>query len=125
MRVKTIDEYRANVAPKQRAALEVLRGQIKAAAPGAEESISYGQPAFRQGRVLCGFGATKKHCAFYMFSDTTLEVFADDLATYDSSKGTVRFRLDQSLPASLMKKLVKARLAECAALDAAKTEKGR
>ncbi len=71
MGAKTIDEYLAGVAPEQRAALETLRRQIGATAPGAQECISYGQPAFRQGRVVCGFGATKKHCALYLFSDTT------------------------------------------------------
>ena len=65
MGAKTIDEYLAGVAPELRAALETLRGQIGAAAPGAEECVSYGQPAFRKGRVVCGFGATKKHCALY------------------------------------------------------------
>lgn len=67
MGAKTIDEYLAGVASEQRAALETLRGQIVAAAPGAEACISYGQPAFRKGRVVCGFGATKKHCALYLF----------------------------------------------------------
>lgn len=122
MSVKTIDEYLANVAPEQRATLEVLRRQLKAAAPGAQECISYGQPAFRKGRVVCGFGATKKHCALYMFSDTTLDAFVDELTGYDLSKGTVRFQPDRPVPASLVQKLVQARLSECAALDAAKRD---
>ena len=78
MAATTIDEYLAGVLPEQRAALETLRGQIETAAPDAEECISYGQPAFRKGRVVCGFGATKKHCALYLFSDTTLDAFVDD-----------------------------------------------
>jgi uncharacterized protein YdhG (YjbR/CyaY superfamily) len=121
--VKTFDAYLANVAPEQRAALEVLRVQLKSAALGAEECISYGRPALREGRVVCGFGATKKHCALYMFSDTTLDAFADELTGYDLSKGTVRFQPDRPVPSSLVKKLVKARLSECAALDAAKKDK--
>lgn len=120
MGAKTIDEYLARVTPDQRAALELLRAQIRAAAPGAEECISYGQPAFRRGRVVCGFGATKKHCALYMFSDTTLDAFADELEAFDVSKGTVRFQPNRPLSAPLVTKLVEARLAEHAALDVAK-----
>ncbi len=123
MSVKNIDEYLAGVSPEQRAALEALRRQIKAAAPEAEECISYGQPAFRKGRIVCGFGATKKHCALYLFSGTTVDAFADALDAYDLSKGTVRFQPNRPVPASLLKKLVRARFSECAALDAAKKEK--
>jgi uncharacterized protein YdhG (YjbR/CyaY superfamily) len=123
MSVKNIDEYVANVAPEQRPALDVLRRQIKSAAPGAEECISYGQPAFRKRRIICGFGATKNHCALYMCSGTTVDAFADDLDAFDLSKGIVRFQPDRPAPASLVEKLVKARLSECAALDAAKRDK--
>jgi uncharacterized protein YdhG (YjbR/CyaY superfamily) len=122
---KTIDEYLAGISPEQRAALSTLRGQIGAAAPGAEECISYGQPAFRQGRVVCGFGATKKHCALYLFSDTTLDAFVDDLDGFSVSKGTVRFQPENVIPASLVKKLVTTRLAENLALDRGKKEKRR
>ena len=115
--MKTIEEYLAGVSPAQRAALETLRGQIRAAAPGAEECISYGQPAFRQGRVVCGFGATKKHCALYLFNDTTLDAFVDDLAGFSVSKGTIRFQPSKPIPPRMVKKLVKARLAENADLD--------
>lgn len=125
MRPETIDEYLAGVAPEQRAALETLRGQIGGAAPGAEECVSYGQPAFRKGRVVCGFGATKKHCALYLFSDTTLDAFVDELAGFSVSKGTVRFQPESPIPAPLVKKLVKARLAENLAADDSKKEKRR
>jgi len=76
MTVNTIDDYLANLVPEQQSALDKLRKQIRAAAPGAEECISYSLPAFRKGRVVCGFGAAKKHCALYMFSDSTLNAFA-------------------------------------------------
>lgn len=126
MTPRTIDGYLASVEPGKRQALERLRAQIRSAAPGAEECISYSLPAFRQGRVLCGFGATRKHCALYMFSDTTLDAFAGDLSGYDVSKSTVRFQPDRPLPARLVKKLIKARLAECGALDSgAGTSTGR
>ncbi len=122
MGAKTIDEYLDGVAPEQRAALEALRQQIGAAAPGAEECISYGQPAFRKGRVVCGFGATKKHCALYLFSDSTLDAFVEDLDGFSVSKGTVRFQPASPIPASLVKKIVKKRLAENLALDRGKQE---
>lgn len=125
MGAKTIDEYLAGVSPEQRAALELLRGKIGAAAPGAQECISYGQPALRKGRVVCGFGATKKHCALYLFSDTTLDAFLDDLDRFSVSKGTVRFQPESPIPAALVEKLVKARLAENLALDRTKKEKRR
>lgn len=109
---KTIDDYLAKLGTDQRAALEKLRQSIRAAAPAAEECISYQLPAFRQHGMLVGFGATKKHCAFYLMSGSTVEAHADELAEYDTSKGTIRFPADKPLPATLVKKLVKARLAE-------------
>ncbi len=114
---KTIDEYLAAVTADQRPALEILRQTIKAAAPQAEECISYGLAAFRlNGRMLVGLGATAKHCAFYLMSSSTVDTFQDDLKKYDTSKGTIRFTADKPLPATLVKKLVKARIAENAAL---------
>lgn len=117
MKAKTIDEYLAAQEPDQRAALEKLRNAIRAAAPKAEECISYQLPAFRQKRMLVGFGATPKHCAFYLMSSTTIAAHKSDLKGYDTSKGTIRFPADKPLPAALVKKLVKARLAETAEED--------
>ncbi len=114
---KTIDDYLAALSADQRAALKRLRKTIRAAAPKAEECISYQVPAFRQGRMLVGFGAAAKHCSFFLMSSSTLEGFQDELEGYDTSKGTIRFRPNEPLPAALVKKLVKARLAENAALD--------
>ena len=109
---KTIDEYLAALNGEQRRALEKLRKTIKATAPKAEESISYGLAAFRQNGMLVGFGATPNHCAFYLMSGTTLKSFKDELKAYDLSKGTIRFDPKKPLPVSLVRKLVKARLAE-------------
>ncbi len=110
---QTIDEYLAAVPVDQRAALEKIRKAILAAAPLAEECISYGLPAFRlEGRILVGFGAAKKHCAFYPWSSTTVAAFPDELVDYDTSIGTIRFPADKPLPAPLVRKLVKARIAE-------------
>lgn len=112
-RVKTIDEYLAALSDEKRAALEKLRKTIKAAAPKAEECISYQLPAFRLGgRMLVAFGATANHCAFYPMSSSTVEAYKDELKGYDTSKGTVRFQAGNPLPATLVRKLVKARIAE-------------
>jgi uncharacterized protein YdhG (YjbR/CyaY superfamily) len=110
---RTIDEYLAALSGDKRAALEKLRAAIRAAAPKAEECISYQLAAFRlDGRPLVAMGATANHCAFYLMSSSTVDAHADDLKGYDTSKGTIRFRADKPLPASLVRKLVKARIAE-------------
>jgi len=109
---KTIDEYLAALSDDKRAALEKLRKAIRAAAPKAEECISCQVPAYRQNGMLVGFGATAKHCAFYLMSSSTVEAHKDELEDYDTSKGTIRFQAENPLPAALVRKLVKARLAE-------------
>lgn len=114
-KVASIDEYLARVSDEQRAALEKLRQTIRAAAPKAEECISYSLPAFRLNGVLVGFGATANHCALYPMSGTVVETYEKELARFDTSKGTIRFQPDRPLPAALVRKLVKARIAENAA----------
>ena len=112
---QTIDEYLAPLSNEKRAALEGLRRAIKSAAPRAEECISYGIPAFRLGgRMLVAFGAAAKHCAFYAGA-LPVKAHKDDLEAYDPSKGTIRFQADSPLPATLVRKLVKTRIAERAA----------
>ncbi len=112
-RFRTIDEYVAGLDAGQRAALEKLRRTIRAAAPKAEEYFSYGLPAFRlDGRPLVAFGAGAKHCAFYPMSGSMVEAHRQELEGFETSKGTIRFKPDKPLPAALVRKLVKARLAE-------------
>ena len=111
----TIDEYLAPLSKQQRAALEQLRKVIKAAAPRAEECISYGIPGFRLGgRLLVSFGAAAKHCAFYPGAHP-VKTHQRELASYDTAKGTVRFAAERPLPAALVRKLVKSRIVEYAA----------
>ena len=106
----TIDEYLAQLPADKRAALQWLRRQIRAAAPDAEECISYGIPAFRlDGKLLVHFGAAAKHCAFY--PGGIVEHFAEELAGYDTSKGTIRFPPDSPLPAALIRAIVRAQIA--------------
>ena len=110
---QTIDEYLSNVSDDKRAALEKVRQAIRAAVPDAEECISYGIPAFRwNGKVLVGFAAAAKHCAFYPWSSTTVGAFPEELKGYDTSKGTIRFPAEKPLPANLIRKLVQARIQE-------------
>ena len=110
---KTIDEYLTALSADKRAALEKLRKTIRTAAPKAEECISYGLAAFRlDGKPLVAFGATANHCAFYLMSSSTVEAHKDELKDYDTSKGTIRFQADKPLPVALVRKLVKARIAE-------------
>jgi uncharacterized protein YdhG (YjbR/CyaY superfamily) len=106
---KTIDDYLAALSDDKRTALERLRKIIRAAVPNAEECISYRLPAFRlDGKCFVWFGAVANHCAIYGVVGTHRE----ELKGYDTSKGTVRFQADKPLPANLVRKLVKARVAE-------------
>ena len=110
---KTFDEYLAALSKDKRDALQKLRKTIRAAAPKAEEYIGYGLAAFRlDRRPLVALGATANHCAFYLMSGSTVAAHERELAGYDTSKGTIRFPADKPLPAALVRKLVKARIAE-------------
>jgi uncharacterized protein YdhG (YjbR/CyaY superfamily) len=112
-KAKSHDEYLAALSDDQRAALVRLGKIIRAAAPRVEECISYGLPAFRlNGKLLVAFGAAAKHCAFYPMTGTTVEAYKEELKDYDTSKGTIRFQPGNPLPAPLVRKLVKARIAE-------------
>ncbi len=108
---KTIDEYLASVDEEKRAGLERLRKDIRAAIPGGEECISYGVPAVRRdGRVLVWFAAAARHCSFFPGAAAVAR-YTKELGKYGTSKGTVRFSPEKPLPATLVRKLVKARIA--------------
>lgn len=116
-RPRTIDEYMSGLGEGQRSALEALRSVVRSVVPGAEECISYGLPAFRwEGRLLVGMGATAGHCALYPMSANTVAAFAGELAEYETSKGTIRFQPEKPLPTVLVRRMVKARMAENRAL---------
>jgi uncharacterized protein YdhG (YjbR/CyaY superfamily) len=108
----THDAYLTALSDDKRRALEKLRKDIKAAAPKAEECISYGIPGFRlNGKLLVSYGAAAKHCAFYPGS--TLQAFKKEMKNYDTSgKGTIRFPAEKPLPSALVRKIVKARIAQ-------------
>src|SRR5215813_8808943 len=112
-KVQSIDEYLMGVSPEQRVALNNLRRTIRAASPRAEECISYQMPAFRlDGRVVAWFGAGARHCAFY--PGGVVDAFRSELNDYETSKGTIRFQPDHPLPAGLVKRLIKTRIARTA-----------
>lgn len=111
---KTIDEFLATLSPDKRAALERLRKTIQAAAPNAKECISYQMPAFcLDGSPFVWFGATANHCSFY--PGGIVQDYLDELEAFETSKGTIRFQADHPIPATLIRKLVKARAAQTAA----------
>jgi uncharacterized protein YdhG (YjbR/CyaY superfamily) len=108
-----VGEFLSRLPAETRSALEDLRRTIGAAAPEATEAIGYGAPAFKyRGHPLVSFGAGKNHGAFYVQSPAVMDAHAQELKAYDTSKGTVRFTPDRPMPASLVTKLVKARVAE-------------
>jgi uncharacterized protein YdhG (YjbR/CyaY superfamily) len=109
---KSVEAYLAALDDDKRAALQKLRRDIATAARGSEECISYGIPAFRLGgRFLVAFGAAAKHCSFYPGAHP-IEACKRELKAYSLSKGTIRFPADKPLPATLVRKLVRARIAE-------------
>jgi uncharacterized protein YdhG (YjbR/CyaY superfamily) len=122
---KTIDEYLANVDPDKRAALERLRSIVKAAAPKAQEAITYRIPMFRLNGMLVGFAAAKDHCSFYPCDSTTIKSLKAVLKNYKTSKGAIQFQPGKPLPAALVKKIVKARVAANAATCAERLRKAR
>lgn len=112
-RPRTIDEYLAALSPENRTALQNVRRAVHAAAPGAEEGISYGMPAFRlNGKLIAGFKAAANHCSFHPMSGTTVMSLEAELSDYDTSPGTIRFSARAGLPAALVRKLVRTRIAE-------------
>lgn len=118
---KAVADYLASLPGDSRLALERLRREIRAAAPGAEELIAWGMPALRQGRLLVGYAAFKDHCSFFPMSGTLVREYADLLKGYTTTKGSIRFTTARPLPSTLVRKLVKARLAE----NEAKPVRGR
>lgn len=107
-----VDAYLAKLPAEQRAALQKLRATIRAAAPKAEEVISYRIPAFRLQGDLVYYAAFKDHCSFFPGSLATQRKFAAALKPFASGKGTVHFTPDRPLPATLVRRIVKARVAE-------------
>lgn len=110
-KLASVAAYLRAVPPAPRAALQELRRTIKAAAPEATEVISYGMPCFKHHGMLLCFAAFKDHCSLFMSTYIT-KAHKKALAAYDTSKGTIRFTPDKPLPVALVRRLVRARIAQ-------------
>jgi uncharacterized protein YdhG (YjbR/CyaY superfamily) len=108
-----IDSYLAAVDEPKRTTLEELRRSILAVIPDAEQCISYGMPAFKvRGKTVAGFAAFKNHLSYLPHSGSVLEKLAEDLASYQGTKGSLHFGIDEPLPGGLVRKLVSTRMRE-------------
>jgi uncharacterized protein YdhG (YjbR/CyaY superfamily) len=109
---RDVDAYIAAAPKRARAALVRLRRTIRAAAPKATEVISYRIPIFRLHGMLVGFAAFENHCTFHVMSPPVMRAHAAELKGYQTGKGSIRFAVEKPLPAALVTKLVRARIAE-------------
>ena len=109
---KNVEEYLAGVPEPVRSTFNKLRAAVHSAVPaGATEIISYGIPAFKRKRVLVWFAAFSNHCSLFPTA-AVIEVFKNELQAFSTSKGTIHFPTDKPLPTPLIKKLVRARIAQ-------------
>jgi uncharacterized protein YdhG (YjbR/CyaY superfamily) len=120
MPAKNADAYLAKLSADKRATLEKVRRAIRAAAPDAEEGMSYGMPAFIQGKPIAGYSASASFCSYFPMSGAITGMFVEDLAAYHVTKGGFRFPIGKPPPATLIRKLVRARLAEVSGAAARK-----
>src|SRR5271166_4577645 len=111
MAPQEIDSYLAALGEPERTTLDDLRRSILAVIPDAEQCISYGMPAFKvRGKTVAGFAAFKNHLSYLPHSGSVLEKLAEDLASYQGTKGSLHFAIDEPLPRGLVSKLVKTRM---------------
>lgn len=121
---QSVDEYIVAFPDDIQAKLQALRTTIRAAAPDAEERISYNMPAFARHGNLVYFAAAKQHIGLYPTASAMM-AFRDELAAYSTSQGAIRFPLGDPLPVDLIRRIVEFRVAENRGRVAAKAKKGR
>ena len=110
---KTVDEYLAGVPEPARSTLNIIRATIRSVAPAeATEVISYRIPMFKYKGMLMGFAAFSNHCSLFPGSLSAMKALENELKAFPTSKGTIRFPVDKPPSAALVKKLLKARIAE-------------
>ena len=110
---KNVNEYLAGLPEPARSTLKTVRAVIRSVVPAeTTEVISYGIPTFKYKRGLVAFAAFKDHCSFFPMGSSVLDAFKEELKGFRVSKGTLHFPLDRPLPAALVKKIVKARIAQ-------------
>jgi uncharacterized protein YdhG (YjbR/CyaY superfamily) len=110
--VETVDDYLASLPEKERAVLQELRQVIKSAAPEAEEVISYRIPLYKHHGHLVGFAAFKNHCSLFVTNSAVRKEFAEELEPYEVKHTTIHFSVEEPLPATLVTKIVRWRVAE-------------
>jgi len=110
-KIQTVEEYIAAQPPRARKALTALRRAIKAAAPGATQTINYGIPTFQLQGNLVHFAAFERHIGFYP-TPSGIAAFKKELSKYVSAKGSVQFPLDKPMPLALITRIVKFRAKE-------------
>lgn len=110
---RAVDAYLAAVPEPARSTLEKMRALIRSTVSAeATEAIGYGMPTFRYRGALVAYAAFKNHCSLFPMNASLVEAFKEELKEYKTSKGTIQFTVEKPLPAALVKKLVKVRVAE-------------
>jgi uncharacterized protein YdhG (YjbR/CyaY superfamily) len=108
-----VDAHLSRFSGAQRAALDTTRAVIAGALPGAEEVISYGMPTFKVGGIaVVGFDGFARHNSLFPYSGAVTGALVDELPDHVVSKGTVQFPVDRPLPATLLKRILRERIAE-------------
>jgi uncharacterized protein YdhG (YjbR/CyaY superfamily) len=109
----TVEEYLARVPEPARSTLNKMRAVIRSVVPKeTTEVLSYGIPTFRYKRMLVALAAFKDHCSLFPLGSSVLDPFAEELRKFRVSKGTLHFPVDKPMPAALVKRIVKARVAQ-------------
>lgn len=110
---QNVEDYLNNVPEPARSTLRNVQAIIRSVVPAeTREVISYGIPTFKYIRALVAYGAFSDHCSFFPMNSSLIDTFKDELKDFDTSKGTIRFPLDKPLPAPLLRKMTRARVAQ-------------
>lgn len=113
MSAQDVDAYLAGVPEPQRSTLSQVRATLADLLPDAEQTISYGAPTFKlRGKGIAGFASFARHCSYLPMSGSVTAALSDQLDGYETTKGSVKFPVDQPLPQPLVRALVEARLSE-------------
>lgn len=115
--VRAVEAYLAEAPEPHRTTLLAMRAMLRSILPDADEAMKYGMPAFIvRGKAIAGYAAFKEHCSYFPHSSAVIERAGDAVAAYETSKGGLRFAPDRPLPKTLVKRLVRLRLDELAAM---------